>query len=158
MHLPRSQQEQAVAEQHQCFAEKKADFLAHHRQMFDQGVHAQMPTFMHGHHRTYVGQPDKEVARHFIRNGNAGVEGITQHHVAENHDDHGHHADHHQQLQQLEEPVDRLIDCFLHDCFARLCHKKAPVQALSTGRVYMHTPPSQTNTAPVVKEDSSDNR
>jgi hypothetical protein len=110
VHLPGAEQEQAIAKQHQGLARKQAGLLAAvDGQVFDQRVDPQVPLLAHGDHGADVGEPDEAVARHFVGHGDAGVEAVAQHHVAEHHDHHGHHAGDHKEFEQLEKQVDGLF-------------------------------------------------
>src|SRR2546427_11430581 len=74
--------------EHQQIAEHEADFLAEDRQARYQRVGAQVAVLLERDDRAEKGHPEKQPARHFFRNDDAGVEGVAQDHVAEHHDHH----------------------------------------------------------------------
>src|SRR5688572_29960392 len=59
-----------------------------------------MGVLAHGDDRAEEGQPHEQPARHLLRHRNAGVEGVAQHHVAENENHHDREEHRDQDLQK----------------------------------------------------------
>ena len=86
--LPTALEQQPGGVEHEDLSDDQAGALARIRQASDQGIDTEMAMLAQGHDGAQEGQPDEEPARDLFRDRNAGVEGVTQHHVAENENDH----------------------------------------------------------------------
>ena len=86
--LPAALEQQPGGVEHEDLGDDQAGALARVRQASDQGIDTEMAMLAQGHDGAQEGQPDEEPARDLLRDRNAGVEGVAQHHVAENENDH----------------------------------------------------------------------
>ncbi len=96
---PAAREDQPADPKHQHLAGDDAGFLGAVGQPAEQHVHAQVGVVLHGDHRAQEGEPDEEPARHLFRHGDAGVEGVAQHDVAEHHHHHHRQGAGHEEVQ-----------------------------------------------------------
>ena len=82
--------------QHGHLGQHQTDFFAQAGQARHQRISAQVAVLAQGHHSAHERQPHKQPARDFFGHGQARVEGVAQHHVAEDQ----HHHDGEEQAPQ----------------------------------------------------------
>jgi hypothetical protein len=75
-----------------------------------------MCTLFHGHNGTQESHPNKQPAREFFRNGEALIEGITQHHIAKHQNDHERQANRHDDFETFAVDIKKLVHGLFGSC------------------------------------------
>ncbi|EGE60736.1 hypothetical protein RHECNPAF_13600122 [Rhizobium etli CNPAF512] len=98
-HQPSGDQHHAVTQEHRELGDR-------FRQAGDEGVDPEMGVLTHRHDGAEESQPDEEDARQLLGRGDALIEGVTKHDIAENEHDHPRQQQSDRHLQRVEIKID----------------------------------------------------
>ena len=70
------------------------------------GFHPDMAMVLEGQHRADEGEPDKEIAAHFLREIQSAVKAVPEHDVGRDHDDHAQQEPGQNELDHFDDDAD----------------------------------------------------